>query len=72
MDCPGVMNPANHLFKVLFGMMTIEATLRRPVTPDMPIVALIRDEYQLLGNSKTDAQAQTIARQQGLACFTAF
>jgi hypothetical protein len=69
---PVVDNPGNQLFQILFSMMTVEATLRRPVTAEMPVVTLVRDEYQLVGNSKFDAQAQTIARQQRLACITAF
>jgi hypothetical protein len=69
---PIVENRGNQLIQILFSQMTIEAAIRRKVTPETPVVVVVRDELQLCSNPRFDAQAQTIARSQKLACVSAF
>lgn len=72
MNCPVVENKGNQLFQTLFSQFVIEAVLRRKVTDDSRVVAVVRDELQLVSNPKFDAQAQTIGRSQKLCCVSAF
>jgi type IV secretory pathway TraG/TraD family ATPase VirD4 len=72
MGNPVVDNPGYQLIQILFSRMAADAVLRRTVTDDMPVVCIVRDEYQLIAHPREDAKAQTIARQQGLASIMAF